>query len=126
MVQLKTILNVSDNSGAKLATCIKVLGGYKKRYAKIGDIIVVSIKSLKNSSKSTVKVKRGEVCKARVIRTKRSYVSQDGCRIFFDNNSVILLSKRSGSISSRVVGPVIRDIKEKFNIKVTHSSSGVV
>jgi large subunit ribosomal protein L14 len=126
MIQPKTILYVSDNSGAKLATCIKVLGGYKKRYASIGDVVVVSIKSLKVSGKSVLKVKRGEVCKARVIRTKKSYVSRDGCRTSFGNNSVLLLSKRSGPISSRVVGPVLRDIKEKYNIKVTHSSAGIV
>ena len=83
MIQPRTILHVSDNSGAKSAICIKVLGGYKKRYANIGDFIIVSIKALKSSSKAVAKVKKGEVCKALVIRTKKPFSLKDGSQIFF-------------------------------------------
>jgi large subunit ribosomal protein L14 len=75
MIQSQTVLYVSDNSGAKTATCIKVLGGYRKRYAHVGDVIVVSIQSLRSKNKSTVKVKKGDVCKAIVIRTKKKLYS---------------------------------------------------
>ena len=127
MIQSRTILQVSDNSGAKSAICIKVLGGYKKRYAKIGDFVIVSIKTLKNHSKSIAKVKKGEVCKALVIRTKKPFFAKDGSKTIFSSNSITLVSKRGGGLlNTKVIGPILRELKEKANIKIISTSSGVV
>ena len=81
MIQPQTILQVADNSGAKTVKCIKILGGYKKKYAKLGDLIVVSIQELRNKARLTSKVKKGEVYKALVIRTKKRIEKKDGIRI---------------------------------------------
>ena len=78
MIQVKTVVQVSDNSGAKTAVCIKVLGGYKKKYAFLGEVIIVSVKNLRNKSKITSKVKKGEVCRALIVRTKKKN-SQTSC-----------------------------------------------
>ena len=106
MIQQQTVLNVSDNSGAKLVKCIKVLGGFKKKTAKIGDIIVVSVSKLRNKSKKTSKVKKGEVLKALIIRTKFKKSKSDGSFMWFGNNSVSLLNKQNKPIASRVLGPL--------------------
>ena len=106
MIQQQTVLNVSDNSGAKLVKCIKVLGGSKKKNAKTGDIIVVSVLKLRNKSKKTSKVKKGEVLKALVIRTKFKKLKADGSFMWFRNNSVSLLNKQNKPIASRVLGPL--------------------
>jgi Ribosomal protein L14 len=82
MIQQQTILKVSDNSGAKSAKCIKVLGGFKKQFAKLGNVIIVSIKELRNKSRKTSKVKKGEVYKALIIKTKAKQTSKDGSVIF--------------------------------------------
>jgi len=82
MIQQQTILKVSDNSGAKSAKCIKVLGGFKKRFARLGNVVIVSIKELRNKSRKTSKVKKGEIYKALIIKTKTKQVNKDGS-IFF-------------------------------------------
>ena len=89
MIQQQTILKVSDNSGAKIVKCIKVLGGSKKKYAKLGDIIIVSIKQLRNKSKKTSKVKKKEIYQALIIRTKTKHFKKDGSQINFMENAVV-------------------------------------
>ena len=125
MIQQQTVLNVSDNSGAKLVKCIKVLGGFKKKTAGIGNIIVVSVLKLRNKSKKVSKVKKGEVLKALIIRTKFKKLKSDGSYIWFGNNSVSLLNKQNKPIGSRVLGPTPSYlISEKFS-KIVSTSHGI-
>ena len=101
MIQQQTILRVADNSGAKTVKCIKVLGGFKKRYASIGDIIVVAVQELRNKSKITSKIKKGEVHKALIIQTKYRSQKKDGSTSYFNKNknSVILMNKKGNPIA---------------------------
>jgi len=126
MIQSQTILNVSDNSGAKTAVCIKVLGGYKKRYAYVGDFLIVSIRDIRNKNKSTSRVKKGGVYKALVIRTKKNYILKDGSLVNFSNNSVILVAKQGGPLGTRIIGPVLKNLKQKKMSKFISISSGSV
>lgn len=120
MIQQQTILKVADNSGAKNVKCIKVLGGFKRKCAKLGDIIVVSIKSLRNKSKKISKVRKGEIYKALIIKTRKKQKNKDGSLIFFNNNSVSLMSKQNKPLASRILGPIPKNLKKsKFaNISV--------
>ena len=111
MVQLQTILKVSDNSGAKTAKCIKVLGGFKRKFACPGDLIVVSIQQLRNKSKILSKVKKGEVFKGLIIRTKKQIKKKDGLITFFNDNCVSLINKQNSPVASRIIGPVSRLLK---------------
>ena len=126
MIQQQTILKVSDNSGAKTAKCIKVLGGFKRKFAKSHDIIVVSIKELRNKSKNLSKVKKGEVYKALIIRTKINQTNKDGSTIFFNNNSISLINKQGKPIASRIIGPIPKLLKKKKNLKFVTLSSGFI
>ena len=126
MIQQQTVLNVSDNSGAKLVKCIKVIGGFKKKTACIGDIIVVSVLNLRNKSKKTSKVKKGEVLKALIIRTKYKKLKSDGSYIWFGNNSVSLLNKQNKPIGSRVLGPVFLDFIPGTFSKIVSTSHVIV
>jgi large subunit ribosomal protein L14 len=111
MIQMRTRLNVADNSGAREVMCIKVLGGSKRRYAGIGDIIKVSIKD----AVSTGKVKKGEVSFALVVRTRSGVRRSDGSLIRFDKNAAVLLNGQFQPIGTRVFGPVTRELRtEKF------------
>lgn len=114
MIQEQTILKVSDNSGAKKVKCIKVLGGFKRKYAILGDTIVVSVQELRNKSKKTSKVKRKEIYKALIIRTKIPLKKKDGTTVNFKNNAVILLNTKEKPIGTRVIGPVPKNF---FKIK---------
>lgn len=126
MIQQQTILKVSDNSGAKTVKCIKVLGGYKKKFAKLGNVIVVSIQNLRNKSKNTSKVNKGDVCKALVLRTKKTFNIKDGSNIIFQENSVCLINKQNKLIGTRIIGPLPKILKKgKFN-KFTSISSGFI
>ena len=119
MIQLQTILKVTDNSGAKTVKCIKILGGFKKKFSFIGNVIVVSVQKLRNKSKITSKVKKGEIYKALIVRTKKRNVKKDGSSLFFDQNSVSLLNKQGRPLASRVVGPVPKGLVSKFlNISI--------
>ena len=109
MIQMQTKLSVADNSGAKVVQCIKVLGGSKRRYARIGDIIKVSIKE----SIPRGKVKKGDVHKAVVVRTCDGVRRSDGSLIRFDSNAVVLLNNNSDPIGTRVFGPVTRELRAK-------------
>jgi large subunit ribosomal protein L14 len=126
MIQTQSILKVSDNSGAKTAKCIKVLGGFKKKFAKVGDTIVVSIQNLRNKSKHTSKVKKGEVYRAILIRTKINYTNKDGSKVIFQDNAVTLINKQNNPISTRIIGPVSRVLKKKKFQKIISISSGLI
>lgn len=114
MIQMQTRLNVADNSGAREVMCIKVLGGSKRRYASIGDIIVVSIKeALPNA-----KVKKGDVAKAVVVRTVHKLKRPDGSYIRFDDNSAVLINANKEPIGTRIFGPVARELRGKSFVKI--------
>ncbi len=112
MIQMQTRLKVADNSGAKEVMCFKVLGGSKRRFASIGDVIVVSIKSAIPRSK----VKKGEVYKAVIVRIKKGLNREDGTTISFDDNAVVLLKQGQNKdiIGTRVLGPVPRELRSKY------------
>jgi large subunit ribosomal protein L14 len=111
MIQEQTILHAADNSGARSVMCIKVLGGSKKRYANIGDIIKIAVKEAIPRGK----VKKGEVLKALIVRTKKGIRRSDGSLIRFDSNSCIILNNSEQPIGTRVFGPVTRELRvEKF------------
>jgi large subunit ribosomal protein L14 len=114
MIQSETRLTVADNSGAKVLYCIKVLGGSKRRYASIGDIIVVSVKEAIPSSK----VERGDVYKAVVVRTKKEIGRPDGSYIRFDDNSAVLINASREPIGTRIFGPVARELRAKRFMKI--------
>lgn len=114
MIQMQTALDVADNSGAKKVMCIKVLGGSKRRYASVGDIIVVSVKeALPNS-----KVKKGAVYKAVVVRTAKELGRPDGTYIRFDGNSAVLINNSGEPIGTRIFGPVARELRAKQFMKI--------
>lgn len=114
MIQSETRLTVADNSGAKEVYCIKVLGGSKRRYASVGDIIVVSIKEAIPNSK----VKKGDVMKAVVVRTKKEIRRPDGSYIRFDDNSAVLLTGNMDPVGTRIFGPVARELRAKNYMKI--------
>ncbi|MFH1654632.1 MAG: 50S ribosomal protein L14 [Pseudomonadota bacterium] len=114
MIQQQTVLNVADNSGAKRVMCIKVLGGSKRRYAHVGDIIVVSVKEAAPKSR----VKKGEVKKAVVVRTRKEWRRPDGSSIKFDDNSAVLISDQKEPLGTRVFGPVARELRARGYIKI--------
>ncbi|MCI4626471.1 MAG: 50S ribosomal protein L14 [Candidatus Magnetoovum sp. WYHC-5] len=109
MIQVETMLEVADNSGAKKVQCIKVLGGYRKRYAVIGDIIVVSVKEALPDSN----IKKGSVAKAVVVRTRKEKRRQDGTYIRFQQNAVVLINNAKEPIGTRIFGPVARELRWK-------------
>lgn len=114
MIQTETRLKVADNSGAKLVSCIKVLGGSKRRYASVGDIIVVAVKEAMPNSK----VKKGEVVKAVIVRTAKEIRRVDGSHIRFDDNSAVLISQQGEPIGTRIFGPVARELRAKQFMKI--------
>ncbi len=114
MIQMQTRLNVADNSGAKEVMCIKVLGGSKRRFASIGDIIVVSIKD----AMPNAKVKKGDVAKAVVVRTIHKLRRADGSYIRFDDNSAVLINAAKEPVGTRIFGPVARELRAKAFVKI--------
>ena len=114
MVQMQTILDVADNSGAKKVMCIKVLGGSKRKYASIGDVIVVSVQE----AIPNAKVKKGDVAKAVIVRTKKEIRRADGSYIRFDGNSAVLINKDNEPIGTRIFGPVARELRAKKFMKI--------
>jgi large subunit ribosomal protein L14 len=114
MIQSQTYLDVADNSGAKLVQCIKVLGGSRRRYAGLGDVIVVSVKEALPESK----VKKGTTAKAVVVRTKKSCRRPDGSYIRFDSNSAVILNNQKEPIGTRIFGPVARELRAKKFMKI--------
>jgi len=126
MIQQQTILKVADNSGAKTVKCIKVLGGFKKRYARLGDIIVVSVQQLRNKSKKTSKVLKGGVFRALVVRTKTQCKKKDGSSLTLNENSVALISKQGNPIGTRILGPMPKILKKKKLMKFVSLSVGLI
>ena len=114
MIQMQSNLFVADNSGARKIQCIKVLGGSKRRFASIGDIIVVSIKD----AIPRAKVKKGDVYKAVVVRTSKDFKRRDGTAIRFDKNAAVLLDKQEEPIATRIFGPVTRELRSKKFMKI--------
>ena len=114
MIQVQTELFVADNTGAKKIECIKVLGGSKKRYASVGDIIVVSVKEAIPKGK----IKRGSVHKAVIVRTKQGIFRNDGSKIKFDNNAAVLTDEKGEPLGTRIFGPVTRELRSKGQMKI--------
>ena len=114
MIQEETNLIVADNSGAKKVRCIRVLGGSGRRYASVGDLIVVTVKSaVPNSS-----VKKGEVSRAVIVRTKKEVRRKDGSYIRFDENAAVLINPQNEPLGTRIFGPVARELREKQYMKI--------
>ncbi len=114
MVQSETVLDVADNSGARRVLCIKVLGGSRRKYASLGDIIVVSVKEASPNSK----VKKGDVMKAVIVRTTKEVGRADGSYIKFDSNSAVLIDNQREPIGTRIFGPVARELRAKQFMKI--------
>jgi large subunit ribosomal protein L14 len=114
MVQQQTIMTVADNSGAKKVMCIKVLGDTRRRYAGVGDLIVCSVKTAIPGGS----VKKGDVVKAVVVRTKKEYRRPDGSYIRFDENAAVLINKESEPIGTRIFGPVARELRERNFMRI--------
>ena len=114
MIQAQTVLEVADNSGAKRVCCIKVLGGSRRRYAGLGDVIVVSVQEALPGAK----VKKGETARAVVVRTRREYRRADGSYIKFDDNSAVLITPQLEPVGTRIFGPVARELRAKKFMKI--------
>ena len=114
MIQIQTEIQVADNTGAKRVECIKVLGGSKRRYASIGDIIVVSVKDALPKGK----VKRGSVHKAVVVRVKKGIHRNDGSKVKFDNNAAVLTDDKGEPMGTRIFGPVTRELRNRGQMKI--------
>jgi len=114
MIQTETVLDVADNSGARKVLCIKVLGGSKRKYASVGDVIVVSVKE----AIPRAKVKKGDVTKAVVVRTAKEIGRRDGSYIRFDVNSAVLIDNALEPIGTRIFGPVARELRAKRFMKI--------
>ena len=114
MIQVQTELNVADNTGARIIECIKVLGGSKRRYASIGDTIVVTVKEAIPDGK----VKKGTVHKAIVVRTKYAIFRNDGSKVKFDNNAAVLIDEKGEPIGTRIFGPVTRELRARGQTKI--------
>lgn len=110
MIQTETVLNAADNSGARRIQCIKVLGGSHRRYARVGDIIKVTVKDAIPRGR----VRKGEILNAVVVRTRRGVRRPDGSLIRFDNNAAVLLNAQNEPVGTRIFGPVTRELREKF------------
>ena len=124
MIQMGTILNVADNSGAKAVICIKTHKGFKNHFSRIGDVILVSIKSLRAKRKSSISVKKGDICKALIIRAKVDRKNCYGEKISFLENSVLLLSKQNKFLFSRVFGLIPNKIRYTKYMRVISMSAG--
>jgi large subunit ribosomal protein L14 len=111
MIQILTEMTVADNSGAKIARCIKVLGGSKKRYARIGDVVVVSIREVTPNTA----IKKGVVRKAVIVRVSKEYRRPDGSYVRFDDNACVLLDNNQSPVGKRIFGPVARELRENSN-----------
>ena len=122
MIQTETVLSIADNSGARKVLCIKVLGGSKKRYARIGDIIKVTVKDAIPRGK----VKKGDVYDALVVRTKHGVRRADGSLIRFDSNAAVLLDNKKAPIGTRVFGPVTRELRAKNYLKIISLAPEVI
>lgn len=122
MIQMQTRLDVADNSGARHVMCIKVLGGTRRRYATIGDVIVVSVKDASPNSK----VKKGDIMKAVIVRTAKEVNRKDGTYIRFDTNSAVLINNQNEPVGTRIFGPVARELRSKNFMKIISLAPEVI
>lgn len=122
MIQVRSILEIADNSGAKKAMCIRVMGGSKKKYAKIGDIIIVTVKEATPDGT----VKKGEVARAVVVRTAKELRRPDGSYIKFDRNAAVLINPQNNPVGTRIFGPVARELREKQFMKIISLAPEVI
>ena len=122
MIQLRTMVTVADNSGAKRAQCIKVLGGHHRRYGRLGDIVVVSVKDAIPGGN----VKKGDVVKAVVVRTRKERRRPDGSYIRFDENAAVILNEQMAPRGTRIFGPVARELREKAFMKIISLAPEVI
>jgi large subunit ribosomal protein L14 len=122
MIQPNTMLTISDNSGARVAQCIKVLGGTRRRYARLGDIVVVAVKDALPGAQ----VKKGEVAKAVIIRTRKEQRRKDGSYIRFDHNAAVLINDQKEPRGTRIFGPVARELREREYMKIISLAPEVI
>jgi large subunit ribosomal protein L14 len=122
MIQQETMVTVADNSGAKLAQCFKVLGGTRRRYANVGDIVVCAVKQAIPGGT----VKKGQVVKAVVVRTVKEQRRRDGSYIRFDDNAVVIINDKNEPVGTRVFGPVARELRDKKFMKIASLAAEVV
>ena len=122
MIQSETVLNVADNSGAKRVLCIRVLGGTRRRYASIGDVIVVTVKE----AIPNAKVKKGDVLRAVVVRTAKEIKRMDDSTVRFDDNSAVLINNAGDPIGTRIFGPVARELRARGYMKIISLAPEVV
>lgn len=122
MIQVQSTLDVADNSGARRVMCIKVLGGSKRRYASLGDVIVVAVQEAIPNGK----VKKGEVAKAVIVRTSKEVRRADGSYIRFDNNSAVLIDAKGEPVGTRIFGPVARELRSKAYMKIVALAPEVI
>ncbi len=122
MIQMQSNLDVADNSGARRVQCIKVIGGSKRKYASVGDVIVVSVKEAIPNGK----VKKGEVAKAVIVRTKKEIRRADGSYIRFDTNSAVLIDEKNEPIGTRIFGPVARELRGRNYMKIVALAPEVI
>lgn len=122
MVQMKTVLTVADNSGARKVSCIKVLGGSRRRYATVGDVVVVAVRE----AIPNAKVKKGEVARAVIVRTSKEISRPDGSYIRFDDNSAVLIDNQREPIGTRIFGPVARELRARKFLKIISLAAEVL
>jgi large subunit ribosomal protein L14 len=122
MIQMQSLLKIADNSGARSVMCIKVLGGSKRRYANIGDIIKVAIRE----AIPTGKVKKGQVVDALIVRTRKGVRRKDGSLIKFDENAAVLINSQKAPIGTRVFGPVTRELRDGKHMKILSLAPEVI
>ena len=122
MIQQQTLLDVADNTGAKTVMCFKVLGGSKRRYASVGDVIIGSVKK----SIPTATVKKGQVVRAVVVRTRKDIRRRDGSRVRFDRNALVIIDKDGNPVGTRIFGAVARELRTKNFMKIISLASEVV
>lgn len=122
MIQMRTILDVADNSGARRVQCIKVLGGTRRKYAGLGDVVVISVKEAIPSAK----VKKGDVKRAVIVRTRKETSRHDGTYIRFDDNSAVLITPDHEPIGTRIFGPVARELRAKNFMKIISLAPEVI
>ncbi len=122
MIQAETMLTIADNSGARTAQCIKVLGGSQRRYAGLGDVVVVAIKDALPGGQ----VKKGEVARAVIVRTRKEYRRSDGSYIRFDQNAAVIINEQKEPRGTRIFGPVARELREKAFMKIISLAPEVI
>lgn len=126
MIQPKTLIDIVDNSGAKQIRCVKVVGGFKKNAAKLGDVIVASVQKLRTVNRDRSKVSKGDVVRALLIKTQKNKKNKDGANIRFNRNEAILLNKQNNLVGTRILSPIPRALKKKRYLKYFSLSKGTV